>query len=139
MKLLNKNTDYAIRALLHLGRAPAGTFVSAAEISEKQKIPYEFLRKLLRKMIASEIVESKEGGNGGYRLKSDPQKIRISELIEIFQGQLQLSECMFRRKLCENRSHCVLRHNILRIEKMVTQEFEGITVGSLLAELKEAA
>ena len=53
MKLLNKNTDYAIRALLHLGGAPAGAFVSAAEISEKQKIPYEFLRKLLRKMIAA--------------------------------------------------------------------------------------
>ena len=138
MKLLNKNTDYAIRALLHLGAGSAADYISAAEISDQQKIPYEFLRKLLRKLISSGIVESKEGGNGGFRLKTDPKKIRVTQLIEIFQGQLQLSECMFRQKLCHNRSRCVLRKNIVRIEDLVTKEFGRITIGSLLKELKEA-
>lgn len=137
MKLLNKNVDYAIRALLHLGSGQDG-YISAVEISREQRIPYEYLRKLLRRLIKAKIVESKEGGSGGFRLKMDPKKIKVIKLIEIFQGSLQLSECMFRKKPCHNRSHCVLRRNILRIEALVTKEFERITVGSLLKEFKEA-
>jgi DNA-binding IscR family transcriptional regulator len=43
---------------------------------------------------------------------------------------------MFRKQLCSNRANCVLRHEILRIEQMVNREFEGITIGKLLGDLK---
>ena len=32
------------------------------------------------------------------------------------QGGVQVSECMFRKQICANRSRCVLRHEIMRIE-----------------------
>ncbi len=135
MKLLTKNTDYAVRALLALS-ASKERYVSAKEIAVKERIPYQYLRKILQELIKSGIVRAKEGGNGGVRIQRTPEKIKLADIIRLFQGAITLSECVFRRKICQNRNKCVLRENILRIEKMVTREFENVTVKDLLKKRK---
>ncbi|MBN1279683.1 MAG: Rrf2 family transcriptional regulator [Chlorobiaceae bacterium] len=137
MKVLTKNTDYAIRALLSLGAAKSG-YLSARVISLEQEIPYQFLRRLLQEMIRHGLVSSKEGAGGGFMLAKAPDDIRVRELIEIFQGRVQVSECMFRKQICANRARCVLRHEILRIEQVVEREFDNITIGKLLRDLEAA-
>ncbi|ABL64566.1 RrF2 family transcriptional regulator [Chlorobium phaeobacteroides] len=137
MKVLTKNTDYAIRALLFLG-ARKGSYVSAKTIAAEQEIPYQFLRRLMQDMIGHGLVVSKGGASGGFMLLKEPDGIRINDLIEIFQGKIQVSECMFRKKLCSNRATCVLRHEIMRIEQVVHQEFEKVTIGKLMRDLDEA-
>jgi len=138
MKVLTKNTDYAIRALLTLGVARGG-YLSARAISLEQEIPYQFLRRLLQEMIRHGLVLSKEGAGGGFMLAKEPDEIRVRELIEIFQGRVQVSECMFRKQICANRSRCVLRHEIMRIEQVVKQEFDNVTIGKLLRDLGAAS
>ncbi|WP_041463894.1 RrF2 family transcriptional regulator [Pelodictyon luteolum] len=137
MKVLNKNTDYAVRALLSLAGSQ-GVYLSAKTIATEQDIPYQFLRRLLQELIRHRLVVSREGASGGFKLDRDPDGIALRELIEIFQGPVQVSECLFRKKLCGNRARCVLRHQILRIEQVVRAEFENITIGSLLGDLAAA-
>jgi Rrf2 family protein len=135
MKVLNKETDYAVRALISLGMKPEG-WVSAKMISDEQAIPYQFLRRILQELIRRGLVVSKEGAGGGVRLGKNPDGIGVAEVIEIFQGKVQVSECMFRKQLCSNRANCVLRHEIMRIEQMVNEEFSKVTIGKLIADLK---
>ena len=135
MKVLNKHTDYAVRALIALGMNP-GTRMSARALSEAQGIPYQFLRRLLQELIRSGLVNSKEGAGGGVALARDPDAIMVRDVIEIFQGPVQVSECMFRRQLCSNRANCVLRHEIVRIEQMVNDEFSKVSIGKLVADLR---
>jgi Rrf2 family protein len=136
MKLLTKETDYAIRAIMNLARQD-GRFVSSRAISAEERIPLHFLRRILQTLIKERLVESKEGISGGVRLKRSPEKIRLADLIRVFQGDIQLSECMFRRRICANRKTCVLRRRIGQIEQMVTREFEAITVANLLRDMEE--
>lgn len=135
MKLLTKDTDYAIRALLVLA-GNQKEYVSARRISESEKIPYSFMRKILLKLYKTGFVDSKEGGKGGFKLKKKPSKISAVDLIRLFQGNIQFSECMFRKKLCHKRSDCVLRQNIREIEGLVEDKFRGITIQSLWKQLK---
>ena len=134
MKVLTKKTDYAIRALLMLGAKP-GSYVSAKAIAVEQDMPYQFLRGVLQEMIRHDLIVSKEGVQGGFMLEKDPDEIGVKQLIEIFQGTVQVSECMFRKQICANRSRCVLRHEIMRIEQVVSNEFEQVTIGKLLRKL----
>ncbi len=135
MKVLTKNSDYATRALLYLG-AREGEYVSAKRISAEQKIPYQFLRRILQELSRHGLVSTKEGAQGGVAINRDPDSIVMREIIEIFQGRVELSECMFRKQICSNRANCVLRHEILRIEQMVNQEFGRITIGKMLRDLE---
>jgi len=111
-------------------------WVSAKVISDEQAIPYQFLRRILQELIRNGLVESKEGAGGGVKLAKEPGEIGVADVIEIFQGKVQLSECMFRKQLCSNRANCVLRHEIMRIEKMVNNEFSKVTIGKLIDDLK---
>ncbi|ASQ91096.1 Rrf2 family transcriptional regulator [Prosthecochloris sp. GSB1] len=135
MKVLTKNTDYAIRALLFLG-ARKGEYVSARHIADEQGIPYQFLRRILRELGKRGLVSSREGTQGGVKIERDPETIGVKEVLEIFQGRIELSECMFRKQICSNRANCVLRHEIVRIEQMVNREFGRITIGKMLGDLR---
>jgi Rrf2 family protein len=135
MKLLTKQTDYAIRAILDLARQTNG-FVSSREISKREEIPLHFLRRILQTLTKGGLVESKEGVTGGVRLKAASGKIKIADLIRMFQGDIRLAECMFRKKICSNRKTCVLRKRIRKIETMVTRQFESITIKDLLRDLE---
>lgn len=129
MKLLTKNTDYAVRALLELARSK--DFVSSRHIAQKQKIPYQYLRKILQEIIKTGWIETKEGKSGGFRLIENPSKINISKIIEVFQGKIELIDCLFRKKICENRAHCPIRREIKKIEKKVIKEFDALTLFDL--------
>ncbi len=135
MRFITKNTDYAIRALMSLGSRP-GTVRSAREISLEQGIPYQFLRRILNTLITAKLVTAREGVKGGCALALPSSRIKVIDVIRLFQGEVRLSECLFRSRPCTNRSSCVLRREIVRIEGIVAREFQGLTVGKLIKEMK---
>lgn len=137
MQLLTKKSDYAIRALLSLSKTPE-QYVSARDVSGDLNIPYEYLRKILQRLVKDGFVQSKEGGIGGFRLTRTPNEVVIAEIMKIFQGPIQLSQCMFRSQICVNRANCVLRHNIMRIEALVQREFQAMTLAGLLEQMEVA-
>jgi len=133
MRLITKETDYAIRAMMQLARQP-GTFVSSAEMAATEKIPLQFLRRILQRLLKAGLITSREGVAGGVSLRERPERIQMLDIMKVFQGQVELSECMFRRQICANRGTCVLRKRIQSIEKKLTDEFAGISIADLLRD-----
>lgn len=134
MKFLTKNADYAIRSLLVMG-TDKNKYFSAKEISTAQEIPYQFLRRILQSLIKHNILISKEGINGGFKLAKLANDIKVLDIIEVFQDKVELSDCMFRKKICSNRSTCVLRHELLRIGQIVNSEFSKLSIQNLIDKL----
>lgn len=135
MKLLTKDTDYAVRAIVYLARNSEG-YRSSREIADSEGIPLQFLRRILQTLTKAGLVTSREGVTGGVKLNAKPRDIRVSDVIKIFQGDIELSDCMFRKRLCSQRSTCVLRSRIQSIEKIVNREFEKVTIATLLSDLE---
>lgn len=133
MRLITKETDYAIRAVMNLARRP-GRFVSSQEISAEDGIPLQFLRRILQRLLKAGLVTSQEGVTGGARLRADPKQIRVLDIMSVFQGKLALSECMFRKRICANRDTCILRRRIKQIEKSLEAQFAGVSIADLLRE-----
>jgi Rrf2 family protein len=136
MKLLTKESDYAIRSLLLLA-GNQGEITSSKSIAESEKIPLQFLRRILQTLTKAGIITAREGVNGGVMLAREPHSITIGSIITLFQGDIQFTECLFRKKLCHNRANCVLRHRIMAIEQTVADEFNMISIGTLLEDLKK--
>ena len=134
MKLLTKNSDYALQALVFL--AQEERLISAKEISEKQRIPYQYLRKILQKLIGARYVESKEGGQGGFRITTDPAKIKLVDVMKVFQGEVQLVDCMFQKKICHSKKTCILREHIKEAEELVIKKLKGVTIKDLTRRKK---
>jgi Rrf2 family protein len=131
MKLITRNTDYAMRALCHIAKQGRKS-VSAAEMVAELKIPRPFLRKILQIMSSEGLLKSTKGQGGGFSLARPEDKLRLTDLIRIFQNTIQLNECVFKKKACPNRSTCVLKKEIDSIEEDVLERLRGITIASLV-------
>jgi len=131
MKLITRDTDYALRAVCYIARQK-DKIVPVSRMIRKLKMPGPFLRKILQVLNRKGILGSHKGRGGGFSLKVSPDKIYLVKLAEIFQGPLKLNECIFRAKVCPSIKACALGAKLRRIEKIVKKELSLITVASLL-------
>jgi Rrf2 family protein len=131
MKLITRDTDYAIRALCFIAGLKK-EIVSVSELVKELKIPRPFLRKILQILNKKGILKSYKGKGGGFLLSVSANKIFLLDLIEIFQGPLRINECLLKKIKCPNIKNCVFRKKITEIEKYVIKELKPITIGFLL-------
>lgn len=131
MKLITREIDYAIRALIYLaGRR--GKVVPVAELVEALGITRPFLRKIMQELAKTDVVESYKGNKGGFRLKKKPENIYLIDLVEIFQGKFSLNECILNKDICPNRSNCILKDRVDDIEEKVKKDLGSIDLRSLI-------
>lgn len=131
MKLINRDTDYAIKALMHITKyndeKPA-----VSEMAVKLDIPRPFLRKILQILNHEGVLNSYKGKGGGFQLARPPEKILVSDLIRIFQGPVKLNDCIFREKICPDIVTCPLRKKIQAMEDHVVTELKSTSLAMLL-------
>jgi Rrf2 family protein len=132
MKLITRNTDYAIRVLILMAKEKR--FFSVREISLKLKMPHAFLRRILQILHKKNILKGYKGKGGGFLLEKKPKEIKILELIRIFQGELKLNECLFKKSLCPNVKKCPLKRKLDRIERYVISKIKEIDLESLMKD-----
>lgn len=133
MKLITRDTDYAVRALCFIAKCER-EIVPVSELNRNLRIPRPFLRKILQILNKKRLLRSYKGKGGGFMLALAPNKIFLADLIEIFQGSLKLNECIFKKRICPDIKTCKLKKRIDTIQKYVISELKDITLVSLLGE-----
>jgi len=131
MKLITRDTDYALRAICFIAKKK-NKKVCASELVEELKIPRPFLRKILQILNKESILISYKGIGGGFILAKQPKDIYLTDLMEIFQGGLNLNECTLRKMKCPNIGKCPLRKKIKNIEKYVAHQLSEINLASFV-------
>jgi Rrf2 family protein len=130
MKLITKNTDYAFRAISYIARK--GDKTTVGEMSNELKVPKPFLRGILQELNKNGLLRSFKGSGGGFALAQSPDKILFTDLMQIFQGPLKISECKIRKKSCPDIASCRLKSRIESMKRTLESELKSITLASLL-------
>lgn len=130
MKLITRDTDYAVRALCYIAKKKG--VISAPEMVRQLKMPKPFLRKILQVLNKRGVLKSAKGIGGGFKLGVPADKIRLTDLMEIFQGPIDANECFFKKNICPDRASCPLRRKIDIIGKHVRNELGAVTIASLI-------
>jgi Rrf2 family protein len=103
---ISAKSQYALILLSFI--AKKDNFVSLHEISDKENISYGYMEEISAALKSKNILESKAGRNGGYKLAKDPVNIKISEIIEIFEGETAPVKCFTGHK-CSKEKKCKTR------------------------------
>ena len=131
MKLITRDSDYAVRALCFIARQKK-EIISVAELVKELEIPRPFLRKILQLLNKKRLLKSYKGRDGGFELVLSAKRILLLDLIKIFQGPLKLNECIFKKAPCPNVKVCKLKKKMDNIQRYVISELQTITLASLL-------
>jgi len=131
MKLITRDTDYAIRALACIARN-GNKLISASELVSRLDMPRPFLRKILQRLNKAGVLRSYKGKAGGFSLAIPAAEIKLLDLIDIFQGPVELSECLFKSSLCPNRKKCFLRDKIKGLETRMIAELRPVSIETII-------
>lgn len=100
-------TDYAIRIVDRLAKNKLAAKVSetpkrldAKTISESTDVPLRFALKILRKLVAGEIVKSYKGIYGGYELDRELNELSLYDIVELVEGTYRFSRCVSKDYAC---------------------------------------
>ena len=94
---LTTRSEYALLALIHLGRHSSSDFVSTETIARAQHIPLAYLEQILRALKRGRIVQSSKGQRGGYRLARPASEITIAEIVRQLDGALAPTQSVSER------------------------------------------
>lgn len=103
--------QYALRVLAYLSAQPKDSVVGGQDLSGRTGIPRNYLSKLLLVLGNAGIIEATRGSGGGYRLSSEPEKIPLIRIVELFDRQVVKRGCLLGlRPVCADEDPCTAHH-----------------------------
>ncbi len=92
--MLSKKTQYAIKALVILGKNYGKEPMQILRIAQEDKIPKKFLEQILLELRNAGLLVSKKGAGGGYSLNKNPNEIFLTQILRITGGPIALLPCV---------------------------------------------
>ncbi|PHS67290.1 MAG: transcriptional regulator [Flavobacterium sp.] len=113
-------------------------FLSTADISRYLSIPKPTLVKILQNLNMANIIETKEGKNGGIRLMKDPSKITVLEILNAMERGKPLFQTSF-NILSEGKRPDNAQKSIKKIlnnaENQLKNQLSKKTIAEMLVEM----
>src|SRR2546426_7902036 len=92
---VSRKIDYALRAVIHLANEETSDRAcSVTEIAAQERIPRQFLEKIVRELIHKGLVRSRRGPHGGYVLARPADQVTFRDVIEAVEGAISLNVCV---------------------------------------------
>jgi Rrf2 family protein len=137
---LSLRGEYALRALLVLGRHYGEDVVRIQTISDQQNIPKKFLEQILNDLKSVGAVSSRRGADGGYRLARPPQNISLASIVRHIEGALAPVSCVsdrfYERCTCPDEARCPIRAVMKEVREAVVDVMERVTVADLCEQAR---
>jgi Rrf2 family iron-sulfur cluster assembly transcriptional regulator len=125
-----KQSRQAVAAISYLAEkyAPNAAAVSSAEVGRERNISVALAAKLLSQMATAGLTVGTTGPGGGYRLARPPSKIRLAEIVGLFERSVDELPCPFGTGSCGTHDHCPLHHDFIKLEDSGRQFLEKTTL-----------
>ena len=113
-------------------------FLSTADISKFLSIPKPTLVKILQNLNMANIIETKEGKQGGIRLMRDPSKITVLDILEAMEHGKPLFQTSFDILAVGKRPRNAqksIKDILLSAEDNLKNELSKKTIANILIEM----
>ncbi len=126
---------YALRVMVDLALRPDGEYVPLKEIAETEGISQKYLESIMTLLSKGNLVDAVHGKGGGYRLNRSPEGYTVGAILKLTEGSLAAVSCTSQGPAACQRSECCQTKPMWdKLDAMIDEFFEGITIADLLKE-----
>ena len=130
---ITRTADYGVRVLTHLAMLPPGSRLTAAELASESRASVTFVAKILQRLVASRLVVSHRGFEGGFELGRDPRTVSVLDIITALDGPLCLNECLPGGPGCAGAASCAAYDVWARAQTALASVLSAETLDRLAA------
>ena len=124
-------TRYGLRALAFLCKQKK--YCSVKKISQSEKIPTDYLEKILLKLKKGKILKAKRGANGGFKLNCQPEKINLTEIFKALDEDFLKIVCINGSVLkCPRKQTCSSKKVWLKIYQSLHKTLQSTSLSQII-------
>lgn len=126
---------YALRVMVGFALRQDENFVPLKEIAEAENISQKYLESIMTILSKAGFVDAVHGKGGGYRLNRKPEDYTVGSILKLTEGSLSAVSCTSQgAAACQRSSCCQTLPMWEKLDKMIDEFFEGITLADLVQE-----
>lgn len=129
--MISSTATYALQAVVYLASRP-GRYICRSEISDATVVPHEYLLKVLNLLDKAEIVESRRGPGGGYRLRKSADELTALEVVLAVDSIPRITKCSL--GTVGHKELCPLHQLLNEAANRVKDAFAGVRISGLLPQ-----
>jgi Rrf2 family protein len=126
--MLPKTAEYALRAVVWLGREP-GRSEPADRLAERTKVPRRYLNKVLQDLARAGLVRSQSGPGGGYAMAKPPGEVTILDVVNAVGELERIRHCPL--GLPSHTTLCPLHRELDKVYAAVQEALAKVTIAEL--------
>ena len=130
MLRMGKLTDYATVVLASLAHDPS-RHRAAAELAERTRLSHPTVSKVLKGLQRAGLVISSRGAQGGYRLARAPEHITATQILDVFEGPIAITECSGAASRCGIERQCRVGSGWQRVNTAIRRALDDVTLHQL--------
>jgi Rrf2 family transcriptional regulator, iron-sulfur cluster assembly transcription factor len=104
--IFSRQCEYALRAVVYLAVRQPGELISIGEVATDLKIPVHFLAKIFQDLSKKQLLYSKKGPGGGFRLGVPAKEITLFHIVEAIDGVSFMENCIMGFPSCSVKNPC---------------------------------
>ena len=126
---------YALRVMVRFAQQGGDRYIPLKEIAEAEEISQKYLETIMTTLSKAGFVDAVHGKGGGYRLSRRPEEYTIGSILKLTEGSLAAVSCTAQGAAACSRTECCQAKPMWdRLEKLIDDFFEGITLADLLKD-----
>ncbi|AQG78773.1 RrF2 family transcriptional regulator [Spirosoma montaniterrae] len=131
--MISRKAKYAFKALRILAQQYGKGPVLIAQIAEAEAIPQKFLELILLDLRNHGILQSQMGKGGGYRLRVDPERVNLAQILRVIDGPIAPTPCVSKNFYvkcddCADEETCTIRPIMERVRDANLSVYENVTL-----------
>lgn len=131
---------YALRVMVFLALRRTEAHIPLKEIAEAEQISQKYLESIMTALSKAGLVDAVHGKGGGYRLNRSPEAYTVGSILKLTEGSLAAVSCTAQGPAACSRSVCCQTKPMWdKLDKMIDDFFEGITLADLLLDANPPA
>lgn len=126
---LTKSADFALRIVIFLA-STQGKGATMPLLAERLAIPYNNLSKLVQLLAKAQVLQTRQGKNGGVSLLRRPDQISLKTVIDVIDGPTRLTECLVNKDFCSLNESCQLKSALGDVQRQIDSILEKKKISS---------
>lgn len=135
--MFSKTCQYAIQGTIYVALHGSNKHpIGLAATAKAQKIPNHFLGKIMQQLVRKHILKSIKGPNGGFFLAKPPEKIRLIDIYDVFDGIENLEKCVMGFDTCSGIRPCPLHNSYMPVKEGIFKLLEEKTIKDFVDDVQ---
>ncbi len=132
---LTTHTDFALRTLMFL--ATTAERATVAQVAQLYGVSSNHMAKVVNQLSRLGYVRSIRGIGGGIELAKHAEDILLGEVIEAFEGNMHLLECVATETVCAIQSFCKLKGVLAEAERVQLDYLNSVTLADVAPKKRQ--